>query len=446
MNDPAPLVKTAAVPLAVPINPEDPALDSLIDRCHGMDVVLIGESTHGTHEFQALRAAITARLITTAGFNTIAIEADWPATRRLHRHTLGSDGGGNAADALAGFRRFPQWLWRNSDMLDFVGWLRQHNAPLPENLKTHIHGLDLYSMNESIHEVVDYLHRIDPAEAHRFARRYACFDHFGGDTRRYGLFAGTGISRHCEEEVVGALAELRMKKASLLAWDGDAADEAFFSAERNAAAVADAESYYRTMFRGDIHSWNLRDRHMMDTLLAVVERRKARHGHVATVVWAHNSHVGDASATTMGRRGEFSLGELARNHFGDRALLVGLTTSRGTVTAADDWDAPARRMELLPPLAHSCEIAFQRTGIPAFLLDFDAHPPVAEALSSPLLQRAIGVVYQRDSERSSHYLTADTAKQFDVLVHIDETRALEPLETAPSMESVEVEETYPTGV
>jgi erythromycin esterase-like protein len=446
MKDPTDLVRVAAQPLAMPFSGDDPALETLIARCRGAEVVLIGESTHGTHEFQALRAALTARLVASEGFNAIALEADWPSARRLHRHTIGGDGGSNAADALEGFRRFPQWMWRNSDMLDFAGWLRQHNQPLPEHLRVHLHGLDLYSMNESIHEVVSYLERIDPAEARRFAGRYACFDHFGGDTRRYGLFAGTGISRNCEEEVVGALAELRMKKASLLAWDGDAAAEAFFSAERNAAAVADAESYYRTMFRGDIHSWNLRDRHMMDTLLAAMDRRRERHGTARTIVWAHNSHVGDASATTMGRRGEFSLGELARSHFGDRAVLVGLTTSHGTVTAADDWDAPARRMELLPPLAHSCELAFHKTGLPAFLLEPTANEALAQALSAPLLQRAIGVVYRRDSERGSHYLTADLTKQFDVLIHIDTTRALEPLETAAPVNPVEVDETYPTGV
>jgi erythromycin esterase-like protein len=278
---------------ADPLIGEASDYDAVIERCEKAKVVLLGEATHGTHEFYEARADITKRLIEELGFNAVAVEADWPDSWRLNGFVKGSNGDTAAADALGGFKRFPQWMWRNSDVVDFAGWLRQWNLAR-DGEAVGFYGLDLYSLNESMKAVVDYLHETDPAVARTFSHRYACFDHFGGDPKRYGLFTGTGISKSCEEEVISALAELRRRKGAWLSLDGNRAEEQFFSAEQNATVVADAESYYRTMLRGDVASWNLRDRHMMNTLLAIASHLEAAHGQAKIVVWAHNSHIGDA--------------------------------------------------------------------------------------------------------------------------------------------------------
>ncbi|MEI8292809.1 MAG: erythromycin esterase family protein [bacterium] len=431
---------------ADPLTGDASDYDAVIERCEKATVVLLGEATHGTHEFYDARADITKRLVAELGFNAVAVEADWPDSWRLNQFVNGSDADTTAADALGGFKRFPQWMWRNSDVLDFAAWLRQRNmANGGEDVG--FYGLDLYSLNESMKAVVDYLRQNDPALARTFSHRYACFDHFGGDPKRYGLFTGTGISKSCEEEVVSALAELRRKKGSWLGLDGHRAEEAFFSAEQNAAVVADAESYYRTMLRGDVASWNLRDRHMMNTLLAVASHLEDVRGRARIVVWAHNSHIGDARATQMGRRGEFNIGQLAREHFKNGAVLIGFTTHGGTVTAASDWDAPAERKNIRPALPHSCERLFHQTDIPRFWLDFSKHSDAAALFQQPMLERAIGVIYRPETERESHYFDASLSGQFDAIFHFDETRAVEPLERSPAWDAdTEVDETYPSGL
>ena len=224
--------------------------EPILNKAKGKRLVLLGEASHGTHEFYSARAEITRRLIVEQGFQGVALEADWPDAWRIGQFVKGANSDATASDALTGFKRFPQWMWRNSDMLDFVGWLRSHNdSCLDESAKAGIYGLDLYSLNDSMKEVLDYLDKVDPAAAHHFKKRYACFEHFGGDSQRYGLFTGTGISKSCEEEVVSALAELRRIRGGYLGLDGRTAEEAFFSAEQNAAVVANAENYYRTMMR-----------------------------------------------------------------------------------------------------------------------------------------------------------------------------------------------------
>jgi len=421
--------------------------DSIIERCRNARIVLIGESTHGTHEFYSIRSAITQRLITELGFHGVAVEADWPDSWRVNRFVrdLGDDK--SAVEALEGFKRFPQWMWRNSDVLDFVGWLREHNETLANSRsKVGFHGLDLYSLNESIKEVVEYLQKQDPAAAHRFAKRYSCFEHFGGDSRRYGLFTGTGVSESCEDAVVSALAELRRKKGSYLQLDGEQAEDDFFHAEQNATVVANAENYYRTMLQGDVKSWNLRDRHMMDTLLALMTHINRTHENSRIVVWAHNSHVGNALATQMGRHGEFNIGQLCREHFGEEAVLIGFTTFTGTVTAASEWDGPAEHKAVRPALSRSYEMLMHQAGIGNFLLDFHEHREMAELLRPMRLERAIGVVYHPETERQSHYFAASLPEQFDAIFHIDETRAVEPLERSVLWEAGEVEETYPSGL
>jgi erythromycin esterase-like protein len=433
---------------ADPLSGDNSDYDALMERCAKAKIVMLGEATHGTHEFYKARADITKRLVEELRFNAVAVEADWPDAWRVNGFVKGLDEDAAAADALAGFKRFPQWMWRNSDVLDFTGWLRQRNIKSTGE-DVGFYGLDLYSLNDSMKAVLDYLRANDPAVARTFTHRYACFDHFGGDPKRYGLFTGSGISKTCEEEVISALADMRRKKASLLGLDGHRAEEAYFCAEQNATVVADAENYYRTMLRGDVESWNLRDRHMMNTLIAVSSHIESLHGGAKIVVWAHNSHIGNASATQMGQRGEFNIGQLAKERFGEEAVLIGFTTHNGTVTAASDWDAPAERKTVRPALAHSCERLFHETEIPRFWLDFSKHKDAADLLQHPLLERAIGVIYRPETERQSHYFTASVSAQFDAVFHFDETRAVEPLERTPAWEekgAAEVDETYPSGL
>jgi len=443
MNDEVQAIRQAAQPLTG----GSADYDALLERCQNARLVLIGESTHGTHEFYSIRSEITKRLISELGFNAVAVEADWPDSWRVNQFARGIGKDESAIDALGGFKRFPQWMWRNSDVLDFIGWLRDYNDSLSNNRsKVGFHGLDLYSLNESIKEVLGYLEKHDPATAHSFAKRYSCFEHFGGDSRRYGLFTGTGVAHSCEEEVVASLAELRRKKGSYLQLDGEEAEDDFFQAEQNAMVVANSENYYRTMLRGDVKSWNLRDRHMMDTLLALMTHINRTRENSRVVVWAHNSHVGNALATQMGRHGEFNIGQLCREHFGDEAVLIGFTTFTGTVTAASEWDGPAEHKAIRPAISRSYEMLMHQTGLGNFWLDFHEHPSVAEHLRPMRLERAIGVVYHPETERQSHYFAASLPEQFDGIFHIDETRAVEPLERTVAWEAGEVEETYPSGL
>lgn len=419
----------------------------LLDLARDADFVLLGEATHGTHEFYRVRAQITKRLIEELGFSVVAVEADWPDAYRINRFVRGASADDDAIDALAGFKRFPQWMWRNADVLDFIGWLRTHNDAqgIPER-RAGFYGLDLYSLRASIQAVLAYLAKVDPESLPRARRRYSCFDHFGMDTQSYGLATGLGISRGCEEAVVNELVELRLREAHYLERDGRLAAGEFFCAEQNALVVKNAEQYYRTMFRGEVSSWNLRDQHMMQTLVALVEHLKQFSKPVKVVVWAHNSHIGNATATAMGQRGELNLGQLVRERFGPRAVLVGFTTSIGTVTAASDWDAPAERKVLQPPLPESYEALLHECGVPRFWLEFEKNQELAFNLNAPRLERAIGVIYRPETELASHYFTANLPAQFDALFHFDETRAVEPLERTTEWEAGEVEETFPTGI
>ena len=420
--------------------------DPLMRTVGNARLVLLGEASHGTHEFYRARAQITQRLIAEKGFCAVLAEADWPDACRVNRYVQGAPDDPEAVDALAGFARFPQWMWRNADMLDFVGWLRSHNdhQTAPE-LKAGFYGLDLYSLHASMAEVLVYLDRVDPPAAQRARKYYACFDHFEGNLQSYGLAAGLGLQPSCEDGVVRALTELRLRAPHYLRADGRAAADAAFCAAQNATVVKNAEQYYRSMFRGKVSSWNLRDQHMMDTLLALIEHLGRPQSPAKVVVWAHNSHLGDASATAMHARGEFNLGQLVRERFGREALLVGFTTHHGTVTAASDWDGPAERKPVRPALPESYEAHFHAAEMGDFLLDFTRHPQLALALDKERLERAIGVIYRPQTERSSHYFSAQLPRQFDVVLHFDETRAVEPLERVVPHDA-EVQETFPSGM
>ncbi|HSB53095.1 MAG TPA: erythromycin esterase family protein [Gemmatimonadales bacterium] len=423
--------------------------DPLLRRAAGASVVLLGEASHGTHEFYRVRAEITKRLIREHGFSAVAVEADWPDAYRVNRFVRGRPGDEDSEEALGGFRRFPQWMWRNADVLDFVGWLRAHNETLSgPDAGVGFYGLDLYSLHTSMAAVIEYLHLVDPAAAERAARRYSCFDHFGQDPQEYGYAATAGLSPSCEREVLSQLVELRAAATEYARRDGRVAPDDLFFAERNAQVVATAERYYREMFLSHAGSWNLRDRHMAETLEALLRFLESRGRAPRVVVWAHNSHQGDARATELSHRGEVTLGQLARERWGERALLVGFTTWTGSVTAASDWGGPVERKGVRPALADSYEALFHGAGGFNFYLDLGTRSEAVQALKTPRLERAIGVIYRPETERLSHYFHARLPDQFDAVFHYDHTRAVEPLERTPVWErgTAELPETFPSAL
>ena len=421
--------------------------DGLLDRVGDAHFVLIGEASHGTHEFYAERAAITRRLIQEKGFAAVAIEGDWPDAYRVDRFVRGRSDDATAEEALRGFERFPTWMWRNAVVLDFVGWLRERNDDVANRAKAGFYGLDLYSLFRSMEEVVKYLERVDPKAADLARARYACFDHFGEDAQAYGYHAAFGASESCEQEVIDQLIDLTAAALDYARRDGQVAEDEFFSAEQNARTVKAAEEYYRAMFRGGVVSWNLRDRHMTDTLDALaVHLSKQRGEQAKVVVWAHNSHVGDARATELGSIGELNIGQLVRERHPGDCFNIGFTTYEGTVTAATDWGAPAERRQVRRALTGSVESLFHTVGEESFLLPLIPGRPAAEMLRTARLERAIGVIYRPETERQSHYFQARLADQFDAVIHIDETRAVEPLERTARWEEGEPPLTYPHAV
>jgi len=421
--------------------------DPLIDFIGEARFVLVGEASHGTHEFYRDRAQITKRLITEKGFSAVAVEADFPDAYRLNRYVRGKGEDPDAVEAMGGFKRFPAWMWRNADVLDFIGWLRAYNDDLLQNAsKVGFYGLDLYSLHTSIEVVLNYLDKVDPEGARRARTRYACFDHFGEDVQAYGYATGLGIADSCEDEVVNQLVELHNRAAELARRDGRVAADDFFFAEQNARLVKNAEEYYRTMYRSDVSSWNLRDLHMMETLIALENHLSEPSSKAKIVVWEHNSHLGDASATEMGRRGEWNVGQLVRHRYGRESVLVGFTTYEGSVTAATDWGGPAERKRVRPALSGSYENLFHNTGLDRFLLLMPYGSSIKTAMKAPLLERAVGVIYRPETERQSHYFYASLSNQFDAVIHVDETRAVEPLERTVEWEDGEVFETFPSGV
>jgi erythromycin esterase-like protein len=420
--------------------------DPLLDQIGNARYVLIGEASHGTHEFYRIRALITKRLILEKGFAAVAVEADWPDAHRVHRYVTGAGDDTDAVDALQGFLRFPQWMWRNADVLDFVGWLRAHNDGVPAGAPTvGFYGLDLYSLHTSIDAVLRYLRIVDPEAARRAAERYACFDAFGSDLQAYGHVTTLGLSPSCEREVLAQLLELRRSAADYARRDHRVTPDDLFFAEQNARLVANAEQYYRAMFHSYASSWNLRDRHMAETLGALAAHLASRMPAPRVVVWAHNSHIGDARATERQRAGELNLGQLIREWAGADARLVGFSTYEGTVTAASNWDEPAERKRVRPALPDSYEALFHEFDTPNFLVA-PATPGARQALDRPRLQRAIGVIYRPDTERQSHYYHAKLPAQFDAVLHYDVTRAVEPLERTGLWERGEAPETFPSGL
>lgn len=432
----------------------DPPTRELLALIRNARFVLLGEASHGTHEFYRERARLTRLLIEQKGFTAVAVEADWPDAYRVNRFIRGHGHDRSPQEALGDFKRFPTWMWRNHDVVELVDWLRDWNSRASsEQERVGFYGIDLYSLHASIDAVLDYLEKVDPEAARKARDRYSCFEFSGNDPQLYGLLAASGSDSSCEDEAVRQLIELRRKAAEYVRRDGLVAMDEYFFAEQNARLVRNAERYYRAMFRGRVHTWNLRDTHMADTLDALAAHLDRTGRPARIVVWAHNSHLGDARATELGQGGELNVGQLMRQRHGDRAVcIIGFSTHDGTVTAADDWGAPAGRKLVRPALIGSWEALYHEAGHGHDLLvpmrRALGGEPIDHAFREDRLERAIGVVYRPETERWSHYFHARVADQFDAVIHFDRTRAVVPLEPGARWEGGEDDapETYPFGV
>lgn len=415
---------------------DDPAFSTLFDRFADRRVVLLGEASHGTSEFYQGRAAITRHLIAHHGFTIVAVEADWPDAASIDRHVRHR---AHRPDAEAAFQRFPTWMWRNTDVHALVEWLREHNAGIDAmDERAGFYGLDIYNMSGSIGAVLDYLDRVDP-EAARVARgRYGCLTPWQNEPATYGRAALSRGYAECEAAVIAQCRDLLEKQLDYARADGDD----FLDAAQNARLIASAERYYRIMYYGGAESWNLRDTHMFETLEHLLE---AKGPQAKAIVWAHNSHIGDARNTDMGMTGgELNIGQLCRERFGEEAVLIGLGTHSGTVAAATDWDGDMEVKRINPSRPDSYERQFHDSGVDCFLLDLlpGTHEALRGRLSEPRLERFIGVIYRPETELWSHYSQAVLPEQFDAFVWFDETRAVTPL--GPEHHRG-VPETYPFG-
>lgn len=431
---------------AVTIENTTEVIDEILSLVGDARFVLLGEASHGTHEFYKYRAEITKRLIEEKGFSAVAVEADFPDAYRINRFVRGSGKDKTAEDALSDFERFPLWMWRNTVVLEFVEWLKNHNDKLNLTDRAGFYGIDLYSLHASIESVLGYLEKIDKEAARRARYRYSCFDHYGEDAQHYGYAASFDMSKSCEDEVINQLVDLQRRAMDYMNRDGFVARDEFFFAEQNARLVINAEEYYREMFRGRVSSWNLRDRHMVETLSALAPHLELQGQTSKIVVWAHNSHLGDARATDMSRRGEWNVGQLVREQFGtENSRLIGFSTYTGTVTATSNWDESAQLKKVNPGMKGSYEKLFHETELQNFFLNL-RDEEVKNVLTKPLLERAIGVIYRPETERHSHYFYADLPNQFDGVIHFDTTRAVHPLDKVSSWTHEDAPETFPEGI
>ena len=437
-------IRMLAYPLTGNSNDYDPLLELIGDS----RFVLLGGASQGTHEFHRERAEITKRLIMEKGFTAVAVDDDWPDAYRVNRYVRGASHDSSAGEALTAFRRFPAWIWRNAPVVEFVEWLRDHNeALLPGAAMAGFYGLDLYRLHASIQMTLRYLEKVNTQAATQVLMRYARLDHFREDDPVYGLMTGSDITRSNTDEIVMRLLELQRYALESAQREGRsiAADEAFF-AEREAHILKNAERYYRLMFLEEVSTWTLRDRHMTETLGALAEHLGSPNRPAKVVVWAHNSHVGDARATDMGLRGELNMGEIAHLWYGYEAVLVGFTTYHGRVTAASAWGKSAERKWVRPAPPGSYEEVLHRTELNRFLLTWRHGDRGTEGLLEPRIERAVGAIYRPESERKSDYFQARLPNQFDAVLHFDETAAVKPLELEGKWENSEAPATFPFAV
>ena len=423
------VITDASIPL--PQQPDQYA--SLLNKIGDSRFVLIGEATHGTHEFYQTRIDITKELIEKKNFMAVTIEGDWPDAYQVNRYIKGSTNKENWGSALDGFTRFPTWMWRNTTLPPFLTWLRDYNDQRQSAAdKIGFYGLDLYSLHASMQAVITYLSSVDPEAAERARLRYACFDNVKSDPQTYGYLASMGIKKPCIKEAIDQLLELQYHAFDYIKQDGISKEDEYFYAIQNARLVKNAEHYYRTMFEGHIQSWNTRDHHMVETLNILADHLENRFKRPAKIiVWAHNSHLGDARATEMGERGEVNIGQLIREQHDRDVYSIGFSTYDGTVTAASDWDAPAECKQINPGMDGSYEKLFHQIQYKNFILDLHSDNKVEYYLHLPRLQRAIGVIYRPETELASHYFYTRLPFQFDSIIHLDKTNALQPLDINP---------------
>lgn len=429
-----------------PINNVAQDYDALLNHIADASVVLLGEATHGTHEFYETRATITKRLIQEKGFNVIAIEGDWPDTYRINRYINNEGDDNSSIEALSDFKRFPSWMWRNHEIVSLIDWLKKYNTQSNENIS--FYGLDVYSLHQSIEIIINQLEKINPESAKIARARYSCFDSYA-NPQEYGHAASLFPDASCQKEAIEQLIELRKKKSDFFKDHAlNSLDEKFYL-EQNALVIKNAEEYYRSLFDSTpASSWNIRDKHMMSTLNAIIQhKRKINNNECKTIIWAHNSHIGNAQATQMSSYGEINLGQLVKEAYGPEAISIGFTTYSGTVSAASAWGGAVERKFVRPAQQESIEFFFHECPVKNFVLIPNEYPEIYDFFSKDYLERAIGVIYQPATERQSHYFYAQLNQQFDAIIHFDYTHALEPLDKTTEWEQGEdVPETFPFGV
>ncbi|GJJ11020.1 hypothetical protein Clacol_005249 [Clathrus columnatus] len=436
------LARESLVPLP---EPEDDAFGQQFDRfiTDKTRVVLLGEASHGTSEFYRSRAAITKRLVEKFGFNIVAVEADWPDAANIDRWVRQKDTRiSKPTYEVEPFTRFPSWMWQNTDVSNFFTWLKDHNSKLSFDERCGFYGLDLYNLRASMGAVINYLSQVDPASAETAKKRYGCLSPWANDPSLYGMASLSAGYAKCEKEVIRVQVDLLSK--SLRYAIHTANGEEYFNAEQNARLVTDAEKYYRVMFYGAADSWNLRDTHFFDTLMNILKKRGPAS---RAVVWAHNSHIGDARFTSMGTlREELNIGQLCREEFQDAATLIGFGTHTGTVAAAHEWDSPMKVMDVVPSRPDSYERIFHETGIPRGVIDLrDPNKEINRLLLKERKERFIGVIYRPETELWSHYSDAVLPRQFDAYVWFDQTNAVTPLKVREKHDRAQ-DETYPFGL
>tara|TARA_R110002096_G_scaffold432240_1_gene648594 strand:- start:1872 stop:3230 length:1359 start_codon:yes stop_codon:yes gene_type:complete len=424
----------------------------IIEAASDKQIILIGEASHGSAEFYRTRAEITQRLIEEKGYDAVVVEADWPDAYAINRYVRGLDPNMTAEATLEQFERFPTWMWANYEVLHFIKWLRAFNDMYQKETRAvGFYGLDLYSMGASINAVITYLEKVDPKASEQARQRYGCLEHFMDNPQSYGYAMKQGLADSCEKEIIEQLIDLRKKSYEYMKLNGFVASDEYFCAEQNAKLVCNAEEYYRAMF--STHDaprpnlWNMRDRHMFETLESLkVHLGKQLDREAKIVVWAHNSHIGNAAATQMSHRGELNIGQLTKEAYGERALLIGFSTAKGTVTAASNWEMPTERKNIRPPIPGSYEDIFHKVNQKKFFLNLQENNEATDQLRAPRLQRAIGVIYRPETERESHYSYSVLPEQFDFMIHFDDTNAIKPLEITPHWHRGELDETYPSGL
>jgi len=414
--------------------------DQILAAVGEAQVVMIGEASHGTHEFYDTRAEITKRLIKEKGFNMVAVEGDWPDVYRVNRYVCSESKDKSVQEALSDFNRFPTWMWRNTVVKEFTDWLKQHNDSLEFNQKARFYGLDLYSMFTSADEVVKFLEKVDPKAAGAAREKYGTLDMYRGDEFQYARDVAFGLEPSREKEVVDMLCHMLRKGGEYIKAKGGflGGDELFY-ATQNARVVKDAEEYYRMAFRGGTVTWNLRDKHMVDTLQELLKMHEGVLGQQRpkAIIWAHNSHLGDSRAFPTNRMsGKLNVGQLVRERFGlENSFNIGFSTFSGTVMASESWGSEGKKYELNPADSDSYEHLFH-AALPknySFLMRSNSKAvqpdqDLVAVLTPERVERLIGVMYVKWRERSAHYQEVDMPKQFDSMIHYDVTSALKPLD------------------